>query len=191
MIGIVTGCRGQPGVSGDADVAGPRQDASSAVDGRAADSAGHPMSDARSPTDAGQTSDAGADAEAFGTRTSGQIACYSEGSPGATCSLPIHCCFTNYSSAHNGSCSSSACSYGTLTCDGPEDCPNGQSCCAHAITDPNDGTIGYMTTCQTGGCGAAPLHQELCHPGTCSNGGMCVGAIGHDNDLPRVLSICE
>src|SRR5882672_3923889 len=56
----------------------------------------------------------------------GVFSCYTEGNPGATCSSPSHCCFSNYSSAHDGACSTAACTWGTESCDGPEDCASGQ-----------------------------------------------------------------
>lgn len=127
--------------------------------------------------------------------TAGSVSCYSEGNPSAACTLPTHCCFTNYSAQHNGSCTSSSCTWGTINCDGPEDCGAGQRCCAHAIEDPNDGVVGYTLACQQNACGAAPLNEELCHPttmatGTCS-AGSCVNTVGHNNDLPRTLSVCR
>lgn len=125
----------------------------------------------------------------------GVVSCYSEGNPGATCTLPAHCCFTNYSSAHNGQCTSSTCAWGTITCDGPEDCPAAQRCCSHAIVDASDTVIGYRLACQATACGSQPLAEELCHPtlspaGTCS-AGQCVSTVNHNNDLPRTLYICR
>ena len=125
----------------------------------------------------------------------GVVSCYSEGNPGATCTLPTHCCFTNYSSQHNGQCTSSACTWGTITCDGPEDCPAAQRCCSHAIVDSSDTVIGYALACQATACGPQPLDEELCHPtltptGTCS-AGQCVTTVNHNNDLPRTLYICR
>jgi hypothetical protein len=118
------------------------------------------------------------------------VACYAQGSPSATCTAPDHCCFSNFDSYHDGSCATSACGWGTITCDGPEDC-GGQYCCAHAIRDPDLGTIGYTVACQATSCGAAPINQELCHTsGTCSHG-TCASALGIDNDLPRALQICQ
>jgi hypothetical protein len=145
------------------------------------------------PPDAGVT-DAGTGGGGGGG--TGMVGCYSEGSPAATCALPTHCCFTNYSAAHNGACTTDVCSYGTISCDGPEDCPTGQRCCAHAIEDPDYGTLGYTLACQSTACGAAPLNQELCHPtaiaaGTCATGTRCVTTVGNDNDLPRTLYICR
>jgi hypothetical protein len=128
----------------------------------------------------------------------GVISCYTEGNPGATCTLPTHCCFTQYSSQHDGTCATSACSYGTIDCDGPEDCASGQHCCAHALVDPQAGLVGYQLACQASACGAAPANQEMCHPtgssaaGTCSNpSSQCVTAFGNDTDLPPVLHICQ
>jgi hypothetical protein len=131
------------------------------------------------------------DSATTGSTGAGVVTCYREGDPGATCSGSEHCCFSNYSAAHNGYCTTSTCAFGTINCDGPEDCASGETCCAHAITDPNDGTIGYTISCQTGACGAAPLNEELCHTAsTCSTGGACESALGNQNDLPRTLSIC-
>jgi hypothetical protein len=131
-----------------------------------------------------------------GGGTTGAISCYTEGYPSTTCALPTHCCFTNYSAQHDGECTTSACAWGTMDCDGPEDCATGQYCCAHALIDPDYGMMGYKLGCQASACGAAPINQELCHPvssaaGTCSNGRTCVTAVGNDNDLPRTLYICK
>jgi hypothetical protein len=153
----------------------------------AADSS--PMIDAAGGHDASVGDDAGT--------PGGIVACYTTGNAGAVCTLPVHCCFTNYSSAHDGACSTAACTWGTIDCDGPEDCSGGQHCCAHVIEDPDSGIIGYALTCQSAACGPAPANQELCHPtsspaGTCSGSGRtCVSALDHDNDLPRALSICQ
>ena len=123
----------------------------------------------------------------------GTVSCYTEGAPANTCALPEHCCFSNYSAQHDGACRTSACAYGTISCDGPEDCGTGEHCCAHAIIDPNDGLRGYNVACQASACGAAPVDRELCHPdgATCSNGGTCVTALGTANDLPRSLYVCR
>ena len=120
------------------------------------------------------------------------VTCYSEGAPAATCTLPVHCCFSNYSSQHDGTCTTQSCTYGTITCDGPEDCAAGDVCCAHAITDPTVGTIGYTLACQAGACGSAATDHEICHPDSgCAYGGSCVTAYGNANDLPRTLYICK
>jgi hypothetical protein len=127
----------------------------------------------------------------------GVFSCYTEGNSGATCSSPNHCCFSNYSSAHNGACATSACTWGTQSCDGPEDCAAGQHCCAHALIDPDWGMYGYQIACQASACGSAPVNQEMCHPtstsglGTCSTGTTCVAALGNDTDLPPNLHICK
>jgi hypothetical protein len=145
------------------------------------------VADAATMVDAGY---AGSDAG-----TPGVVSCYSEGNPTATCTLPSHCCFTNYSAQHNGACTSSSCGWGTIECDGPEDCSAGQRCCAHALEDPSNIVVGYTLSCQQDACGSAPVNEELCHPttaatGTCSTG-TCVTAVGNNNDLPRTLSICR
>jgi hypothetical protein len=134
-----------------------------------------------------------ADAATTSPPPAGTVSCYTEGAPTATCTLPEHCCFTNYSAQHDGSCETSTCTYGTISCDGPEDCGQGEHCCAHAIIDPNEGLEGYTVACQASACGAPPVNDELCHIGgpACSNGGTCVTAFGSANDLPRTLDVCR
>jgi hypothetical protein len=127
----------------------------------------------------------------------GVVSCYTESAPSTSCAVPAsHCCFSNYSSQHDGECATTTCGWGRIDCDGPEDCAAGQHCCANAIIDPDNGLTGYRLGCQASACGAAPVHQELCHPSssassTCSNGGTCVSSFGNDNDLPRTLYICK
>ena len=155
-------------------------DASTALDASTAP-------DASIGLDAGTSPDAAVQPDAGTPNT---VSCYAQGAPSTTCTLPTHCCFTNYDSQHNGQCTSAACVWGTISCDGPEDCTGGQRCCAHAIIDPAQGLQGYTLACQAGPCGASPANEELCHTGTCSSG-TCVTALGHNNDLPRSLSICQ
>jgi hypothetical protein len=150
------------------------------------------------PPDAGTiTPDASAPTGGGDPGQPGVFSCYTEGNPGATCSSPSHCCFSNYSSAHDGACSTSACTWGTESCDGPEDCASGQNCCAHVLIDPDWGIYGYQMACQASACGSAPVNQEMCHPtatsarGTCSTGTACVPALGNDSDLPPNLHICQ
>ncbi len=128
-----------------------------------------------------------------GSSSGGTVSCYTEGAPNNTCTLPTHCCFFNYSSQHNGSCQSSSCSWGTIDCDGPEDCASGQRCCSTQLRDSNNGIVGYRMACQSNACGSQPLHEELCHPNSasCGSGGSCVTAVGRNNDLPRTLYICR
>lgn len=127
----------------------------------------------------------------------GVFSCYTEGNPGATCASPSYCCWGNYSSSHDGSCSTYACGWGTQSCDGPEDCASGQHCCAHVLVDPDWGIYGYQIACQASACGAAPANQEMCHTtstsnaGTCTTGTSCVTALGNDSDLPPNLHICK
>jgi hypothetical protein len=180
-----------------ADASPARSDAGAAPGADAAGSGGGDTggSGGGAAIDAGSAgSDAGG---TTGSAGGGVISCYTEGSPGATCTLPTRCCFTNYSSQHNGACSTTACTWGTMECDGPEDCAGGQHCCAHAIVTPDSGVVGYQLACQASACGAAPANQELCHPtaaaaGTCSSpSSQCVTAFGNDSDLPPSLHICQ
>jgi hypothetical protein len=121
------------------------------------------------------------------------VSCYTEANPAQSCALPVHCCFSNYSSQHDGVCATTACVYGTIECDGPEDCQGGQHCCSHALFASDGSLDGYAMQCQASACGAAPASYELCHPSgpPCSNGGTCVTAYLNDNDLPRTLDICH
>jgi hypothetical protein len=121
------------------------------------------------------------------------VTCYSSGAPSRTCASPAYCCFNNYSSDHNGYCTTTeSCAFGAITCDGPEDCTGGQRCCATAERDPDIGTTGYKLACKTS-CGGPDLDFELCHANvtnTCASG-SCVTAFGNANDLPRTLYVCR
>jgi hypothetical protein len=123
---------------------------------------------------------------------SGVVTCYRENDPAATCTSPQFCCWSNYSSANSGECRSDSCAWGTILCDGPEDCGAGAHCCSHAIVDPVEGIQGYMLACQTSACGAPPAENELCHPSTgCGDSRSCVTAYGNANSLPRTLYVCR
>jgi hypothetical protein len=119
------------------------------------------------------------------TSSTGVVTCYTEGAPLNACTLPVHCCFSNYSANHNGYCTTSACVWGTIVCDGPEDCASGQHCCG-TRTD-----YGWTLACTSNQCGAPPLSEELCHDsGICSDR-ACTSAYGVAYDFPRTLSVCR
>jgi hypothetical protein len=159
-----------------------------------------PHADAREAVD-GMTQDASAAGGGGGGGTgsggtAGVVSCYLGGFPDTTCARPSHCCFSNFTAAHDGECTTSACAWGTIECDGPEDCAGGQHCCAHVLKDPENGITGYAVACQASACGATPANEELCHPassatGTCPDSRTCVSALDHDYDLPRSLFICR
>jgi hypothetical protein len=143
----------------------------------------------------GSGSDSGSGSGSGGSSTSidGQtVSCYSQGAPSTTCTLPSHCCFSNFSAQHDGSCSGSTCAWGTVECDGPEDCTNGGHCCSTQLVG-QDGIYGYRVACQANACGTPPTGEELCHPNgaACANGGSCITTYGNNNDLPRTLYICR
>ncbi|HEY5924883.1 MAG TPA: hypothetical protein VIV11_24550 [Kofleriaceae bacterium] len=115
----------------------------------------------------------------------GTISCYTQGAPSTTCTLPSHCCFTNYSAYHNGYCTTDSCGWGTITCDGPEDCSSGQQCCA----TKSDG--GWSLACSNTACGAPPLGEELCQSSETCSGRSCVSAYDVNYDLPRTLNVCR
>jgi hypothetical protein len=116
---------------------------------------------------------------------SGTVSCYSEGAPSTTCTLPTHCCFGNYSAQHNGYCTSDVCAWGTINCDGPEDCASGQNCCAHKSE------YGWTLACSDSACGAPDVNEELCHDSSTCDRGSCVNVYGVNYDLPRTLSVCR
>jgi hypothetical protein len=200
----ISGGASDPALPADASTA-VRPDARGGDASVSIDAGAPPRADAAGP-DAGQG--AGSDAGSVGggggggggggsTSGNGVISCFTEGSPGATCAQPAHCCFGNYSSQHDGACSAAACSYGTMECDGPEDCGSGQYCCAHAIISEDRGLVGYQVACQASACGPAPVNEEMCHPtaspaGTCSSPtSQCVTTSDHDFDLAPNLHICQ
>jgi len=150
------------------------------------------IQDRKRRPDAATHTDAPA-ADAATTTSAGIVSCYTEGDPAQSCTLPVHCCFSNYSSEHDGYCTTATCAYGTIDCDGPEDCAAGEHCCSHALYASDGSLSGYAIGCQAAGCGAAPSNHELCHTDgpACSNGGTCVTAYLDDNDLPRTLDICQ
>ncbi len=156
-----------------------------------AETTGSSIDELRKRKDAGVSIDASPIADASSTTLGGVIACYTEGAPSTTCTLPVHCCWTNYSSQHDGYCSTDACAWGTETCDGPEDCAAGEVCCSRAIFDTSGDKIGYSMACSATACGAPPFDYELCHPSTGCSSGTCVTAYGNDNDLPPELYICQ
>jgi len=183
--------------SGRHDDSGARDDGGASDASGASDAHGHADAGAPGHDAAIDASQLPADAGGGGSGGGGTVGCYTAGAPTATCTLPVHCCFNSYSSQHDGTCTSASCSWGTIDCDGPEDCPSGQRCCAHVIVDPSDGILGYKLACQASACGAAPANQELCHTtasaaGTCSTAAAsCVTAFGNDSDLPPSLHICQ
>jgi hypothetical protein len=143
-------------------------------------------SEARRRKDAGMEALVDAAATGGSTDPSGTVSCYTEGAPSTTCTLPVHCCFSNYSAQHNGYCTTDTCTWGTIACDGPEDCAAGEYCCANAI----DGG-GWSLACQSSACGAPPAHEELCHDSASCSSGSCVNAYNVNYDLPRTLYICR
>lgn len=146
---------------------------------------GDPSSEARRRKDAGSVIAVDA-APGGSTDPVGTVSCYTEGAPGATCTLPVHCCFSNYSAQHDGYCTASECAWGAIGCDGPEDCATGEYCCANARRYG-----GWTIGCQATPCGTSTGHEELCHDTSTCTAGTCASAYGLNYDLPRTLSICR
>ena len=119
------------------------------------------------------------------TSTVGTVSCYSDGAPARVCTLPVHCCFSNYSASHNGYCTTSTCTWGTIGCDGPEDCATGQHCCGTRTA------YGWMLACSSDRCGTPPSAEELCHDSSTCGGRSCVSAVGVAYDFPRTLNVCR
>jgi hypothetical protein len=127
-----------------------------------------------------------ADAATTSTDPAGTVTCYTEGAPATTCTLPVHCCFGNYSAQHDGYCTTDSCAWGTIACDGPEDCASGQHCCATALASG-----GWMLACQSAACASPPSGEELCHDTSTCSSGSCVSAYDVNYDLPRTLDVCR
>ena len=123
--------------------------------------------------------------EATPTSPAGSVSCYSSGAPSATCTLPVHCCFSNYSADHNGYCTTSECAWGTIDCDGPEDCASSQHCSGTKTE------YGWMLACTSDRCGEPPLSEELCHDSSTCGGRSCVSASTVAYDFPRTLAVCR
>jgi hypothetical protein len=102
--------------------------------------------------------DAGAtDAESGATDASGGDASDGGGTPykidcgTTTCMAPLTCCFDPVKM--QGTCATTASCAGiyTIHCDGNEDCPNNQHCCAGSnVTDCADSCGGYPEVCHSG-----------------------------------------
>jgi hypothetical protein len=148
----------------------------------------------------------------------GVFSCYEPSACLQTCSAPQYCCFNNSQfygiPGEEGSCSSTPCvqsgsAIGSENCDGPEDCPSGQLCCAVEVWDSFQGIVSNTIACQTGPCGATAY--EMCHPNgaPCSNpaqsciianapasssngcpAGQGAPSVG-DNDMPFNLHVCN
>src|SRR5437764_371168 len=88
--------------------------------------------------DGGSTADAGN--PTYGDpAAAGVFSCWTLSACPQTCTAPQYCCFNNSSfygiPGQEGTCSNTPCvqsgsAIGSQTCDGPEDCPSGQLCCA-------------------------------------------------------------
>ena len=131
-------------------------------------------------------------ADAASTPTAGDVSCYTEGNPAQSCALPVHCCFSNYSSQHDGLCTTSAWRTARSLRRAGRLRDRPALLLARAVLERGS-LSGYSLACQANACGAAPASYELCHRGgaACSNGGTCVTAYLNDNDLPRTLDICK
>lgn len=99
----------------------------------------------------------------------GVVTCWRSSSPGATCNLTgtNHC---NYAPSYGmvGSCSTTySPGNSSTTCDGPEDCASGASCCATYRSE----TFGqrYDARCQASACAPAP-NVTLCNPSLAATG---------------------
>jgi hypothetical protein len=152
----------------------------------------------------------------------GIFSCYTPSACAQTCTAPQYCCFSNSGlygvPGEEGTCSDAPCvqsgsAIGSQSCDGPEDCPSGQLCCAVEVWDPDFGIISNTIACQAGPCAATSpnVAYELCHPNgaPCSNPGQsCIIAnapstsvngcpagqgaptVG-DHDMPFNIHVCH
>ena len=106
------------------------------------------------------------------------------------CTGLTHCCFNNYSAAHDGYCSTDTCEFGRIECDGPEDCAASNLCCAQRISDPNGIALAYVVACRAGS--ACPTGTwQLCHANSeCGAGRSCQPTGPINSELPHVIDVC-
>jgi hypothetical protein len=146
---------------------------------------------ASSTTGSSTTSGTGGAGGSSGSSSARSVACYSQGAPSTMCTGADHCCFNNYSAAHDGYCATDACPFGRIECDGPEDCASGNVCCAERISDPSGIALAYVVACRAGSACPSGTWQ-LCHdsaPATCG-GRSCQPTGPINSELPRVIEVC-
>jgi hypothetical protein len=143
-------------------------------------------------TGGGGMGGAGDTGGAAGSSQEHSVLCFSQGAPNTICTGADHCCFNNYSAAHDGYCATDECPFGRIECDGPEDCPSGNVCCAERISDPSGIALAYVVACRAGSACPSSTWQ-LCHssaPGTCGAGRSCQAAGPINAELPHELELC-
>ena len=147
------------------------------------------------PADAAPTADA-----ALGS-SPGVVSCYSSSKPTGSCVLSTGnlCCFDNFVTPHNGSCTTPAsCVKSDEACDGSEDCAAGEQCFASEWRDTLDAihwSMACAVTAPTVSHGGAVFGtQVMCHPGgaacptgTCMQANPTAGIY----DFPTTLYICH
>jgi hypothetical protein len=125
----------------------------------------------------------------------GVVACFTEGAPAQTCAPGSGCLFNNYNAFHDGYCTSTAPTayYGWETCDGPEDCAAGSSCCVVGGRDTSD-ALYWTIACSATPCATGSGNYEMCHPGgSCSDPTRsCVSAKdAGDYSIAANLYVCN
>src|SRR5690349_784 len=143
-------------------------------------------------TTGGSSSTSSSSTGSGGSTTGRSITCFSGGAPDTVCTGADHCCFSNYSALHDGYCATTTCEFGTLNCDGPEDCPAGNVCCAQRFTDPSGVALSYTVACRTGSSCPSGTWQ-LCHSTAPANGGCPAGTTcqsGVNFELPKAIQNC-
>lgn len=108
---------------------------------------------------------------------------------GASCCVSstkgLYC--ANSSRGNPCSCNQIGCNTLQIRCDGPEDCPSGQVCCAETgVIGPGYDTVQCRSECITGFVGSK---REVCHPGgtPCKSGNPCQP----DPQLPPGYASCQ
>lgn len=104
----------------------------------------------------------------------------------AQCGASEVCCALKTEKWPNAGCRPvGGCSDRELACDGPEDCPAGQSCCAerNAGVPPGLGGAHCATTCPK-------TTDALCHSPADCGGKSCAPFDGAVGDFPDFVKVC-
>lgn len=105
--------------------------------------------------------------------------------PGAQCGASEVCCALKVEKWPNAGCRPvGGCPDRELACDGPEDCPSGQSCCAERnVVPPGLGGAHCAATCPK-------TTDALCHSAADCGGRTCAGFDTVVGDYPDFVKVC-
>ncbi len=135
--------------------------------------------DAGAESGSGSSSSSSSSGSSSGDAGSAQVGC-----SGAQCGPSEVCCALNSEKWVNAGCRPT-CGDRELACDGPEDCPKGQSCCAEiGATPPGLQGAHCATTCPK-------LANALCHSPADCGGSPCTVFDTAAGDFPSFVKRCS